>query len=120
MSYLVLARKYRPSDFSSVSGQEHVTRTLANAIRRDRVVHAYLFTGPRGVGKTSVSRILSKALNCEQGPTPEPCCECSNCKEIAQGVSLAVREIDGASHNSVDNVRELMDSFKSLPPPGYR
>ncbi len=120
MSYLVLARKYRPTGFSSVSGQEHVTRTLANAIRRDRVVHAYLFTGPRGVGKTSVARILSKALNCQQGLTPEPCLECPSCKEINQGSSIAVREIDGASHNSVDNVRELMDSFKSLPPPGYR
>jgi DNA polymerase-3 subunit gamma/tau len=119
VSYLVLARKYRPSGFSSVSGQEHVTRTLANAIRRDRVVHAYLFTGPRGVGKTSVARILSKALNCQRSSDSEPCQECASCKEISSGVSLAVREIDGASHNSVDNVRELIDSFKTLPPPGY-
>ncbi len=120
MSYLVLARKYRPSGFSSVSGQEHVTRTLANAIQRERVVHAYLFTGPRGVGKTSVARILSKALNCQKSKDSEPCQECASCKEISSGVSLAVREIDGASHNSVDNVRELIDSFKTLPPPGYR
>jgi DNA polymerase-3 subunit gamma/tau len=120
VSYLVLARKYRPSGFSSVSGQEHVTRTLANAIQRDRVVHAYLFTGPRGVGKTSVARILSKALNCQKSKDSEPCQECASCKEISSGVSLAVREIDGASHNSVDNVRELIDSFKTLPPPGYR
>lgn len=120
MSYLVLARKYRPVGFSSVSGQEHVTRTLANAIKRDKVVHAYLFTGPRGVGKTSVARILSKAINCPKATAAEPCQECQTCKEIAAGTSLAVREIDGASHNSVDNVRELMDSFKSLPPPGYR
>lgn len=120
MSYLVLARKYRPDGFASVSGQEHVTRTLANAIRRDRVVHAYLFTGPRGVGKTSVARILSKVINCQKEGATEPCLECSSCKEIGSGTSLAVREIDGASHNSVDNVRDLIDSFKSLPPPGYR
>ncbi|MEY4668898.1 MAG: hypothetical protein RL518_1597 [Pseudomonadota bacterium] len=120
MSYLVLARKYRPSVFSSVSGQEHVTRTLANALKRDKVVHAYLFTGPRGVGKTSVSRILSKAINCQSPKDAEPCLECSTCREIGAGTSLAVREIDGASHNSVENVRDLMDSFKSLPPPGYK
>jgi DNA polymerase-3 subunit gamma/tau len=120
VSYLVLARKYRPSGFSSVSGQEHVTRTLANAIARGKVVHAYLFTGPRGVGKTSVARILSKALNCQSATNAEPCQECVACREIAGGTSMAVREIDGASHNSVDNVRDLMDSFKALPPPGYR
>jgi DNA polymerase-3 subunit gamma/tau len=120
VSYLVLARKYRPSVFASVSGQEHVTRTLANALKRDKVVHAYLFTGPRGVGKTSVSRILSKAINCQDPKDAEPCLECATCKEIGAGTSLAVREIDGASHNSVENVRDLMDSFKSLPPPGYR
>ena len=97
-----------------------MTRTLANAIKRDKVVHAYLFTGPRGVGKTSVARILSKAINCQKSGATEPCLECQSCKEIGAGTSLAVREIDGASHNSVDNVRELMDSFKSLPPPGYR
>jgi DNA polymerase-3 subunit gamma/tau len=120
VSYLVLARKYRPSVFASVSGQEHVTRTLANALKRDKVVHAYLFTGPRGVGKTSVSRILSKAINCQDPKDAEPCLECPTCKEIGAGTSLAVREIDGASHNSVENVRDLMDSFKSLPPPGYK
>lgn len=120
MSYLVLARKYRPTGFRTVSGQEHVTRTLANAIARERVVHAYLFTGPRGVGKTSVARILSKALNCQKSGSSEPCQECSSCREITSGISLAVREIDGASHNSVDNVRELIDSFKTLPPVGYR
>jgi DNA polymerase-3 subunit gamma/tau len=120
VSYLVLARKYRPSVFASVSGQEHVTRTLSNALRREKVVHAYLFTGPRGVGKTSVARILSKAINCQSPKDAEPCLECQTCKEIGAGTSLAVREIDGASHNSVENVRELMDSFKSLPPSGYK
>lgn len=120
MSYLVLARKYRPSTFAEVAGQDHVTRTLANGIKRDKVGHAFLFSGPRGVGKTSVARVFSKALNCENGPTTEPCGKCSACKEITQGSSLAVREIDGASHNSVDNVRELIDHFRALPPPGYR
>jgi DNA polymerase-3 subunit gamma/tau len=120
MSYLVLARKYRPADFSSVSGQEHVTKTLANAIKREKIAHAYLFAGPRGVGKTSIARIFSKALNCEKGPTATPCMQCTNCTEITQGISLAVREIDGASHNSVDNVRELIESFRSLPAPGSR
>lgn len=120
MSYLVLARKYRPQDFTSVTGQEHVTRTLANAIKRDKVAHAHLFCGPRGVGKTSIARVFSKALNCTKGSTATPCLECANCKEIAAGTSLAVREIDGASHNSVDNVRDLIESFRALPPPGSR
>lgn len=120
MSYLVFARKYRPGSFASVVGQEHVTRTLGNSIKRNRVAHAYLFAGPRGVGKTSIARIFSKALNCQKGPSAEPCLECSNCLEITKGSSLAVREIDGASHNSVDNVRELIESFRALPAPGYR
>jgi len=120
MSYLVLARKYRPQSFSSVSGQEHVTRTLSNAIERDKISHAYLFAGPRGVGKTSVARIFSKALNCKKGLTADPCLECENCVEIGKGTNLCVREIDGASHNSVDNVRELIETFRSLPPPGSK
>lgn len=118
MSYLVIARKFRPQTFAGVSGQEHVTRTLQNAISRKRVGHAYLFAGPRGVGKTSVARIFAKALNCRNGPAAEPCSHCVNCVEIASGINLAVREIDGASHNSVDNVRDLIDSFRALPPPG--
>ncbi len=120
MSYLVLARKYRPQDFASVTGQEQVTRTLANGIKRNRVAHAHLFCGPRGVGKTSIARIFAKALNCEGGPKTNPCMTCTNCVEITNGTSLAVREIDGASHNSVDNVRDLIDSFRSLPPPGSK
>lgn len=118
MSYLVLARKFRPQKFAEVRGQEHVTRTLMNAITRDRIAHAHLFAGPRGVGKTSIARIFAKSLNCVNGPTVDPCLECSNCMEIAQGTNLAVLEIDGASHNSVDNVRDLIDSFRAMPPPG--
>ena len=120
MSYLVLARKYRPGSFESVTGQKHVTQTLINSIKKNKVAHAYLFCGPRGVGKTSIARIFSKALNCVNGPTPTPCLECVNCLEITKGNSLAVREIDGASHNSVDDVRELIDSFRTLPPSGNK
>ncbi len=120
MSYLVLARKFRPQDFKSISGQEQVTRPLSNSIKRGTVSHAFLFCGPRGVGKTTVARVLAKALNCKDGPTSDPCLECTNCVEITHGRSLAVREIDGASHNSVDNVRDLIDTLRSQPPPGSK
>ncbi len=115
MSYLVLARKYRPQRFEEVVGQQHVTRTLANAIENDRVAHALLFAGPRGTGKTTVARILAKAMNCEQGPTARPCNRCSSCTEITAGNAVDVFEIDGASNNSVDQVRELRENVRYMP-----
>ena len=114
-SYEVLARKYRPQSFSELTGQEHVSRTLQNAIDSGRVAHAFLFTGARGVGKTSTARILAKTLNCEQGVTHEPCNVCPICIEITKGTSTDVFEIDGASNNGVEDVRELRDSIKYLP-----
>lgn len=121
MSYLVLARKWRPQVFEDVVGQEHVTRTLQNAIKTGRVAHAYLFTGARGVGKTSAARILAKALNCVNGPTPVPCNVCESCKEIAGGSSMDVFEIDGASNTGVDDIRELRENIKFPPIKGrYR
>lgn len=115
MSYLVLARKWRPQRFEDVIGQDHVVRTLKNSIDSGRLAHAYLFTGVRGVGKTSVARILAKALNCESGPAPAPCNECSHCKEITAGNAVDVLEIDGASNTGVDDVRELRENVRSLP-----
>src|SRR5687767_12578175 len=115
MSYLVLARKWRPQTFDDMTGQEHIVRTIANAIKMDRVAHAYLFCGPRGVGKTTAARLLAKALNCEKGPTPEPCGKCQACVEIAAGGSVDVAEIDGASNNGVENVREIRENAKYLP-----
>ena len=115
MSYLVLARKYRPQTFSQVIEQDHVTRTLSNAISSNRVAHAVLFSGPRGTGKTTVARILAKAMNCKQGPTPTPCNQCRSCQEITSGNAVDVFEIDGASNNSVDQVRELRDHIKYMP-----
>ena len=118
MAYEVLARKWRPKTFEDVVGQEHVTRTLKNAIETERIAHAYLFVGPRGIGKTSLARIFAKALDCEKGPTASPCCECSMCREIAAGNSLDVMEIDGASNNGVDQVRDLREQVQFAPAHG--
>ncbi len=135
MSYQVLARRFRPQTFSSIVGQEQVTKALANAILLDRVPHAVVLTGPRGTGKTTSARVFARALNCAGREIPkyadipsgadpvllvEPCGECANCKEIARSANLAVWEVDGASNNSVDNVRDLIDSLRSVPPPGSR
>ncbi len=115
MSYLVLARKYRPQAFDQVVKQDHVTQTLSNAISAGRVAHAILLSGPRGTGKTTVARILAKAMNCKKGPSPVPCNDCRSCKEITSGSAVDVFEIDGASNNSVDQIRELRENVKYMP-----
>jgi DNA polymerase-3 subunit gamma/tau len=115
MSYQVLALKYRPQSFDSIIGQGHITRTLKNAIKAGRIAHGFLFAGMRGVGKTTMARILAKALNCEHGPTVAPCNECDVCTEITQGYSMDVIEIDGASNTGVDDIRELRENVLYAP-----
>jgi DNA polymerase-3 subunit gamma/tau len=115
MPYLVSARKYRPQTFDGLIGQEHIANTLRNAIARKRVGHAYLFSGPRGIGKTSAARIFAKALNCEQGPTGNPCGICTFCREITEGRSLDLVEIDGASNRRIDEVRQLRENVRFVP-----
>src|SRR6202022_3821209 len=118
MAYQVIARKWRPQTFRDLVGQTHVTETLANAIRNNRVAHAYIFSGARGVGKTTAARILAKALNCLHGPTAEPCGECDSCKEIAAGTSLDVSESDAASNRGIDQIRELREMVRYAPAGG--
>jgi DNA polymerase-3 subunit gamma/tau len=115
MSYEVLARKWRPQVFEEVIGQEHITQTLVNAIKKDRLAHAYLFSGARGVGKTSVARILAKAINCDKGQPGVPCNRCHSCVEITNGSSVDVQEIDGASNRGIDEIRELRENIKYMP-----
>ena len=115
MSYIVLARKWRPSTFEDIAGQGHITRTLQNGLRANRIAHAFLFTGVRGVGKTTAARILAKALNCEQGPTPTPCNQCTHCEEIAKGNSIDVLEIDGASNRGIDEIRQIIENVRYQP-----
>ena len=115
MSYEVTATRRRPQQFGDLVGQEFVAETLKNSIKSGKIAHAYLFSGPRGCGKTSTARILAKALNCQNGPTDQPCGTCSTCQEITKGTSLDVIEIDGASNTSVENIRQIKDEVLFPP-----
>src|SRR4030088_90235 len=115
MSYQVIARKWRPQKFSDLVGQEHVTKTLANAIKNDRVAHAYIFSGARGGGENTAARILAQALNCVDGPTATPCGECDSCREITAGTSLDVIEIDAPTNRGIDQIRELREMVRYAP-----